>query len=230
MSDTLVPMTHDPEAGTRRRVLELVATDGPVTAAQLARALHLTAAGVRRHLASLEDAGQIGEHQMHAVGRPGRGRPARRFVVAERGQERLTHHYAEIATDALAFLVDQGGTQALDRFAERRIHLLEQKLAPAVAAAGSDVAARAHALASALDEEGFAASARPVPGAAAVQLCQGHCPVQDVATAFPQLCEAETRAFARLLGVHVQRLATLPTGGHVCTTSVPTRNSRGVPA
>jgi predicted ArsR family transcriptional regulator len=55
-----------------------------------------------------------------------------------------------------------------------------------------------------------------------VQVCQGHCPVQDVAAAYPQLCEAETRAFARLLGVHVQRLATLPTGGHVCTTNVPT--------
>jgi predicted ArsR family transcriptional regulator len=46
--------------------------------------------------------------------------------------------------------------------------------------------------------------------------------VLDVAAAYPQLCEAETRAFARLLGVHVQRLSTLTTGGHVCTTSVPT--------
>jgi predicted ArsR family transcriptional regulator len=59
-----------------------------------------------------------------------------------------------------------------------------------------------------------------------VQLCQGHCPVQHVATEFPALCEAETEAFSRLLGVHVQRLATLAHGDHVCTTFVPTPTER----
>lgn len=58
-------------------------------------------------------------------------------------------------------------------------------------------------------------------GGFAVQLCQGNCPVQEVAGEFPQLCEAETQAFSRLLDVHVQRLATLADGEHVCTTSVP---------
>ena len=57
-----------------------------------------------------------------------------------------------------------------------------------------------------------------------MQLCQGHCPVQDVAHEFPQLCEAEAHAFSRLLGVHVQRLSTLAAGGHVCTTNIPTTN------
>ena len=45
--------------------------------------------------------------------------------------------------------------------------------------------------------------------------------MQHVAERFPQLCEAETEVFARLLGVHVQRLATLAGGAHVCTTHVP---------
>jgi hypothetical protein len=42
-----------------------------------------------------------------------------------------------------------------------------------------------------------------------------------VAAEFPQLCEAETAAFADLLGVHVQRLATIARGDAVCTTHVP---------
>jgi hypothetical protein len=46
--------------------------------------------------------------------------------------------------------------------------------------------------------------------------------VQHVAAEFPAFCEAETDAFSRLLGVHVQRLATLAGGHHVCTTFVPT--------
>ncbi len=60
-----------------------------------------------------------------------------------------------------------------------------------------------------------------MPGTSAVQLCQGHCPVQHVAEEFPQLCEAEAQVFAKLLGSHVQRLATLATGAHACTTNVP---------
>ena len=51
--------------------------------------------------------------------------------------------------------------------------------------------------------------------------CQHHCPVAHVAEEFPQLCEAETRAFQRLLGTHVQRLATIARGDAVCTTYVP---------
>ena len=72
-----------------------------------------------------------------------------------------------------------------------------------------------------LSRDGYAASARPVEGMATLQLCQGNCPVQDVAAEYPQMCEAETAAFSRLLGVHVQRLATIAGGGHVCTTNIP---------
>jgi predicted ArsR family transcriptional regulator len=42
-----------------------------------------------------------------------------------------------------------------------------------------------------------------------------------VAAAFPELCEAETQAFAALLGTHVQRLATIARGDSACTTHVP---------
>jgi predicted ArsR family transcriptional regulator len=72
-----------------------------------------------------------------------------------------------------------------------------------------------------LTSDGYAASVRGGAQATGVQLCQGHCPVQHVAREFPELCEAETDVFSRLLGVHVQRLATLAHGDHVCTTHVP---------
>ena len=68
--------------------------------------------------------------------------------------------------------------------------------------------------------DGYAASAQasPVTGE---QLCQHHCPVAHVAEQFPQLCEAETEAFARLLDTHVQRIATIAHGEGVCTTHIP---------
>ena len=75
--------------------------------------------------------------------------------------------------------------------------------------------------AEALTSEGYAASAHKVGSGG--QLCQHHCPVAHVAARFPQLCEAETAAFARLLGVPVQRLATIAHGDGVCTTHVTAR-------
>ena len=87
---------------------------------------------------------------------------------------------------------------------------------------GSDPRLRAQALADALTADGYAATVRDIGrGGYAVQLCQGHCPIRQVAGDFPQLCEAETAAFSRLLNVHVQRLATLAGGEHVCTTNIP---------
>jgi len=217
---------HD--ASTRRRILQLVASDGPVSAADLASALDLAAAGVRRHLQALELADQVAVH-VGPAGTRGRGRPARRYVVTGQGQAALTQRYAEIATDALHFLADAAGPRAVQQFAEHRVAELEARHAGVVDAAGEDVTARARALARALADDGYAASARPVPGTAVVQLCQGHCPVQDVAAQFPELCEAETRAFSRMLGVHVQRLSTLGSGGHVCTTSIPAGGGRSSP-
>ena len=74
-----------------------------------------------------------------------------------------------------------------------------------------------------LAARGYAAQIREVGSGRhrGVQLCQHHCPIAHVATEFPQLCEAETRAFAELLGTHVQRLATIARGDAVCTTHVP---------
>ena len=68
-------------------------------------------------------------------------------------------------------------------------------------------------------DEGYAAAVRDVP--VGEQLCQQHCPVSHVAHEFPELCEAETAAISRMLGRHVQRLATIAHGDGVCTTCIP---------
>jgi len=87
--------------------------------------------------------------------------------------------------------------------------------------ASADPGAKVQALAEALSADGYAASATGVPAAGSgEQLCQHHCPVAHVAAEFPQLCEAETEAFGRLLGTPVQRLATIAHGDGICTTHV----------
>jgi predicted ArsR family transcriptional regulator len=202
-----------------REVLE----QGPVTAGLLAGTLGLTPAAVRRHLDGLVADGFVEVWAPPAQHR-GRGRPARRFVVTDAGHAALATTYDDLAASALTFLESVAGPDAVRRFADERVAELERRYRPVVEAAGPQPIPRAQALAGALSGDGYAAGTRPlelggVP--VGVQLCQGHCPVQHVARQFPQLCEAETGAFSRLLGVHVQRLATLAHGEHVCTTNVP---------
>ncbi len=219
------------ESTTRRRVLELVASTGPVTAGDLAARLGLTSAGVRRHLGLLEEDGKIAvRHGLPGRGQARRGRPARAYVVTSGGQSELQGGYGELAAQVLHHLRAAGGSAAVAAFADERYAALVERYAPRLTA--TDVSERAEQLAALLSADGYAASVRPGPAATlvpAAQLCQGHCPVQHVAEEFGELCEAEARAFARLLGTHVQRLATIAGGAHACVTNLPLTASAAAP-
>jgi predicted ArsR family transcriptional regulator len=230
------PAVEAPDARTRDRVCRAVLEHGPVSASQLAERLGLTPAAVRRHLDALAADGLVAVWEAADV-RRGRGRPARRFVATDRGHALMSAEYDDLATSALRYLRASLGEEAVRGFAEQRVGELERRYLPQVDAAGQDPARRAEALAAALTADGYAATVRPAAGGAprsaglaGTQLCQGHCPVQHVAREFPELCGAETDAFSRLLGVHVQRLATLAHGEHVCTTHIPAHVPAHVPA
>jgi predicted ArsR family transcriptional regulator len=209
------------EVSTRERVLTLVLEQGPVCAADVAEELELTPAAVRRHIGALEGQGLIQVQQNPGTFAPRRGRPARYYVATDAGRAEFSNAYSDLAVQLLAFMRERGGDEMADLFADRRQGELERQFADRIDPDAS-VQERAEALAHALTEDGYAATLRSVGEAGfAVQLCQGHCPVQSIAEDFPQLCEAETKAFSHLLGVHVQRLATIAGGGYMCTTHVP---------
>lgn len=215
-------MTQSDDDSTRARVLDLIAEKGPVSAAQLAKVLRLTPAAVRRHITALEDAEQIEVHTPAQTGKRGRGRPARHYVLTPKARTSFAEGYSDLANRALHYLSQVAGDKAVDSFAAARGRDLERRYATVVEAAGKDPSERARALADALTLDGYAASVRDVgDGSFAVQLCQGNCPVRDVAGEFHELCDAETQAISRLVGVPAQRLATLAGGEHVCTTHIP---------
>jgi predicted ArsR family transcriptional regulator len=203
------------DASTRTLVLRSVLQHGPSTASQLAVRLELTPAAVRRHLTVLEQVGYLRARQQRVYGSRGRGRPAHAFELTDAGRAVFPASYDRLAIEALRALADEGGAAAVERFAD--------------AAAGEVVArfdevrddypSAVEALVAALTDGGFVAGLRPV--ASGQQLCLHHCPVAHVAEVFPELCAAEARAFSRVLGTHVQQLATIAHGDGVCTTHVP---------
>jgi predicted ArsR family transcriptional regulator len=206
------------EQGTREQVARTVLERGPQSAAALAERLGLSAAAIRRHLDALVAEGYLVERDPRPSAQRGRGRPARTYALTDEGRAAFPHAYDDLATTALRYLRATGGEDAVVKFAEHRAQGLRE-LVEAPVAAKRGVRARAEALAGALSEHGYAAGTETA--AAGVQLCQHHCPVAHVAAEFPELCEAETRAFEQVLGTYVQRLATIAHGDGVCTTHVP---------
>lgn len=236
-------VSPDPDERTRDRVLSAVLEQGPVSAAELGDSLGFTPAAMRRHLDALSQEGLIEVKRVRSSA-SGAGRPARRYVLSQRGQTSLGTDYLGIAVAALAQLAEAAGPEAIEDFARTRFSGMEERYRPIVEAAGPEVEARARALADALSADGFVGSTKTVglpqprgqvgstsrPVMLSVQLCQGHCPIQGLASAFPAFCDQETDVFARLLGVDVRRLSTLAGGGHVCTTHIPLGRITAVPS
>ncbi|NGO68455.1 ArsR family transcriptional regulator [Streptomyces boncukensis] len=214
----------DEQHGTRNKVARSILDHGPSTAAELALRLELTQAAVRRHLDALVAEGVVEPREKRVYGARGRGRPAKVFALTDCGRDAFDQAYDQLAADALRWIAQSAGggevgEAAVAAFARARIAQDAEKYRAALEDVPPEQ--RARALAAALTEDGYAATARGAPASAGEQLCQHHCPVVHTAEQFPQLCEAETELFSQLLGTHVQRLATIAHGDGVCTTFIP---------
>jgi predicted ArsR family transcriptional regulator len=208
-----------PDGRTRDRVAQLLLERGHATAAELGADLGLSPAAIRKHLDAMLADRLVETREVRPNGPRGRGRPAKTFLLTAAARETFPHFYDGMATAALRWIAERGGPDEVSRFAAAQVEALEDRCRTALHSAGDDPIARAEALAEALTAEGYAANATTI--ASGGQLCQHHCPVAHVAAEFPQLCDAETAVISRLIGTHVQRLATIAHGDGVCTTHIP---------
>ena len=214
MNGQTSPVSGD-DPRTRDVVARSILENGPSTAAVLGQRLGLTPAGIRRHLDLLVADGVLVAREPHSAIIRGRGRPSKVFVMSDKGREKFEHSYDDLAVAALKFMSAQSGEHLVSDFAQSRAEDIERKATIAI----SKKSNKSQALAEFLTEQGYAASIQEKPKGE--ELCQHHCPIAHVASEFPQLCEAETEALSRLLGTHVQRLATIAHGDGVCTTFIP---------
>lgn len=240
---------RDGDGGTRERVLQLVVEEGPISAAALGRRLDLTAAAVRRHLDAMTEQGIV-EIKNVTSRQKGAGRPSRRYVISQRGQEVLGDDYLSLARAALRLLEPASArdaeasdaeaepeteadadTEGADDAAARRLAAgyfgaFEERWRDELAEV-DDLDERTERLSQLLNEAGFAGFTRkvgrdsPLLAMQSTQLCQGHCPIREIAEEHPVFCEEETEMISRLLDVDVRRLSTQAAGAHVCTTHVP---------
>ena len=212
---------HQPgeDIRTRDAIARSILENGPSTASTLSKRLALTPAGIRRHLDLLVADGILEARDPRVGSTRGRGRPSKVFLMTDEGRSQFEHTYDDLAVAALKFMAAHSGDHLVTAFAESRAEDIERKAAPFLAKRTKKI----DALASFLTEQGYAASVEK--RGTGEEICQHHCPIAHVAAQYPQLCEAETQAFSRLLGTHVQRLATIAHGDGVCTTYIPQRTT-----
>lgn len=207
---------------TRDAIARLILEHGPATASTLSQALALTPAGIRRHLDLLVADGILEARDPRDSSIRGRGGPSKVFLMTDVGRAKFEHTYDDLAVSALKFMATHSGDHLVAAFAESRAQEIEAKATEYFSQhvnMVSDKKDAVAALADFLTEQGYAASVEE--RGTGEEICQHHCPIAHVAAAYPQLCEAETQAFSRLLGTHVQRLATIAHGDGVCTTYIP---------
>jgi predicted ArsR family transcriptional regulator len=117
----------------------------------------------------------------------------------------------------------KNGEHLVNEFAMSRAEELTRKGA-SIKSSNKSTLEKTKLLAKLLTKEGYSATTDKLGNGD--EICQHHCPIAHVASEFPQLCEAETKAFSEILGTHVQRLATIAHGDGVCTTFIPTSVSQ----
>ncbi len=213
-----------PELKTREVIARSILENGPSTALGLSERLGITPAGIRRHLDVLVEEGVI-EPREPRTREIGRGRPSKVFVMTDLGRTSFEHSYDDLAISAIRFIAQSMPTSGVREFSQTRADDMERKFQKFIASrSGLASESKTTALADFLTEEGYAASIHQLP--IGVELCQHHCPIAHVAAEFPQVCESETEIFSKILGTHVQRLATIAHGDGVCTTVIPTNRTQ----
>ncbi|MGH9666531.1 MAG: helix-turn-helix transcriptional regulator, partial [Bryobacteraceae bacterium] len=162
---------------TRRAIVKLLKTEGPMDAAQLAKRLALTAMAVRQHLYELQR-----EKLAAAEERPaGPGRPAKYWQLTPEADRLFPDAYAELSVALIDAMRDAFGARGLSSVLESRgarQRAEYRKRIPASLSLGKKL----KRLAQIRTEEGYMAEVRREGGGSFV-LAENHCPICAAATA-----------------------------------------------
>jgi predicted ArsR family transcriptional regulator len=179
---------------TRRAIVQLLKTEGPLTSSQLAERLGVTAMAVRQHLYSLES-----EKFVTMEERPAPiGRPAKHWQLTAEADRLFPDAYAELSVSLIAALGDTFGSEGVKRVIESRSARQEQ--------------ARVRT------DEGYMAEVLPGEKGSYL-LVERHCPICVAATQCQGFCSSELDLFRKVLGpdVQIEREEHIVSGARRCT-------------
>jgi DeoR family suf operon transcriptional repressor len=194
--------------GPRGEVLTELKRNRRLTAKELAERLGVSLNAVRHHLKELEVEGLVSYRREHR----GVGAPAFAYQLTPAGEGLFPRRYEQTLTTVLEHMVERDGREAAVALLESHFAELAQRLRAELAGCTPDQ--RLVALGRALSEEGYMAEVRT--GAGLSTLTEHNCAIPAVAVRFPEICAAEARFLADVLGAEVDRREHILTGCSAC--------------
>jgi DeoR family suf operon transcriptional repressor len=205
--------TTTPEAttygsGLRGRILlELKRARGS-TAKGLASRLRVSLNAVRHHLRDLQSQGLVEYERRNQ----GVGAPAFAYRLTSSANLLFPRHYEATVSELLDYVVGREGRAAAVAVLEARYEKLTRNLLTRLD--GQTPADRVTAVARLLNDEGYMAEATTTP--TEVVLVEHNCAIQAVAERFPEICAAEAKFLASVLGAEVDRRTHILSGCNAC--------------
>jgi DeoR family suf operon transcriptional repressor len=179
-----------------------------LTAKELATRLGLSLNAVRHHLKELETEALIQYERQHQ----GVGAPAFAYRLTPAGEALFPRRYEATLTDLLDHVVEREGRAGAVAVLEARYAALTRRLQQQLG--GASPAERMAALARLLTEDGYMAEA--APSTAGGTLIEHNCAIRVVAERFPEICAAEAKFLAAVLGGEVDRQQHILSGCTAC--------------
>jgi DeoR family transcriptional regulator, suf operon transcriptional repressor len=205
LADSEFPLGHKGQRGT---VLVQLKRAQPLTAKELAGRLGVSLNAARHHLKELEAAGLVRYERTHR----GVGAPAFAYRLSPAGEALFPRRYQETLTALLDQIVEREGRDAAVGLLEAHLAGLAGRLK--VELEGLSPEERLAAVARLRSEQGYMAEASAGPSA--VVLTEHNCAIQAVAERFPEICAAEARLLAEVLGAEVERREHILSGCAAC--------------
>jgi predicted ArsR family transcriptional regulator len=200
------------ERKTRRAIVKLLKTEGPIDSAQLAGHLGVTAMAVRQHLYALQKEGLVTSEE-----RPGPvGRPAKFWQLTREADRLFPDAYAELNVALIDALQDTFGAEGLNRVLSARCARQQSDYAKRIFPA-DPLEKKLSELAFVRTEEGYMAEVRD-EGGGSYLLVENHCPICAAANACQGFCTTELELFRSILGpgVKVERVEHIVSGDKRC--------------
>lgn len=199
------------DAKGRRRIQEILKTDGPQEAATLADMLGVSAMAVRQHLYAMQDEKLVTYTEEP---RP-KGRPAKIWQLTEEANKFFPDAHAELTISLIDVMKETFGEDGLDRFLDARAVKQSADYRNRMAEA-TDLRSRLIKLAEIREGEGYMACvAEDDEGYLFVE---NHCPICVAAHACSGLCAMELQVFRNVMGedVDVTRTDHILAGARRC--------------
>lgn len=207
---SLSPLPNQEETSTRREIINILRTVGPLTVGALGDRLGITHVAVRRHLTSLERDALVSSVQERLP----MGRPTRVYSLTEAADELFPKKYGSFTLEVLDFL-SQNAEELVDQFFANRGKSMVTKYGPEVTS-GTSLSERVARLSDVQTANGYLADWEQGEGDTLV-LKEYNCPVHQVSRKYPHACHHELAFFKSVLGTkHVERVECIAKGGSCC--------------